>query len=624
MTDPTSCMRLFALPASLVAGLVSWLLCFASSANALTVLPPCESPPSGAPARPSGLSSAPSLLPTATPPARSSSSRARIVCAPPEGLADARAAYLRLRRSYVIVYLLSQASEWIQGPYMYAFYASACALPLHRVGLLFLTEYASAGVFGCLAGCLTDLLGRRRACVAYCLLCILSSSLTRCFPSCFASLLLGRLVGGVALSLLETAFEAWMVAAHRHFRFPDAWLEETLGTCAFFNGILAILVGLFTSLVSNFLGAAASFDFAALFALLCAASVVKLLPSVPEGGDREGEESPRKPAARTRRRSDCVGRSEIESGRPEVSEGYRETEERSSTEPRERLQEPNPSWTGDAAQGDGGGGGRRQERTGEETREIRANGEVKAAFRGERDEREIRQRSPHDSGEEASQGPAMQVVHSRPRVRHRGRQERHLLPEEAGAQETFSGERRFSRSRPPAAVWRLLCKHLKTALGQLAQSRPAQACGAIQIFFEVPMYIFFVTWTPALGPNIDHGLVFACFMACVVLGSEIFLHVVCGVYYPGIATVRAKVLPDDTRATLVNLFRLPLNAAIIVLGGWGMTEVNFGPLFASSAALTAVSALLCVYLAQMEEEHDQKELHPSAVRTRQEFHAVLV
>ncbi len=52
----------------------------------------------------------------------------------------------------------------------------------------------------------------------------------------------------------------------------------------------------------------------------------------------------------------------------------------------------------------------------------------------------------------------------------------------------------------------------------------------VQSLFEGSMYTFVFMWTPALtagqGDTIDlpFGLIFACFMVCIMIGSSVFIY----------------------------------------------------------------------------------------------------
>jgi predicted MFS family arabinose efflux permease len=54
--------------------------------------------------------------------------------------------------------------------------------------------------------------GRKRACVTYCISYILSC-FTKHSPE-YKILMVGRVLGGIATSLLFSAFESWLVAEH--------------------------------------------------------------------------------------------------------------------------------------------------------------------------------------------------------------------------------------------------------------------------------------------------------------------------------------------------------------------------------------------------------------------------
>lgn len=54
--------------------------------------------------------------------------------------------------------------------------------------------------------------GRKRACVTYCITYILSCVTKH--SSQYKILMVGRILGGIATSLLFSAFESWLVAEH--------------------------------------------------------------------------------------------------------------------------------------------------------------------------------------------------------------------------------------------------------------------------------------------------------------------------------------------------------------------------------------------------------------------------
>ncbi|KAI8546132.1 hypothetical protein RHMOL_Rhmol07G0092900 [Rhododendron molle] len=86
--------------------------------------------------------------------------------------------------------------------------------------------------------------------------------------SSLQSLNVGSCIGGIATSLLFSAFESWLVAEHNKRGFEQQWLSLTFSKAIFLgNGLVAILAGLFGNLlVDTFsLGPVAPFDAAACF-----------------------------------------------------------------------------------------------------------------------------------------------------------------------------------------------------------------------------------------------------------------------------------------------------------------------------------------------------------------------
>jgi len=163
---------------------------------------------------------------------------------------------------------------------------------------------------------------------------------------------------------------------------------------------------------------------------------------------------------------------------------------------------------------------------------------------------------------------------------------------------------------------------LKRAVELMRNDGDILICGLLQSLFEGSMYIFVFMWTPALTPGggghggedkedgaepPPYGQMFATFMLCCMCGSSIYsilskiysaeelllrvfavaamalsvpfflaedpnaayaaflLFEVCvGVYFPSMGTMKSGIVPEESRAALYNLFRVPLN--VIVLG----------------------------------------------------------
>lgn len=151
---------------------------------------------------------------------------------------------------------------------------------------------------------------------------------------------------------------------------------------------------------------------------------------------------------------------------------------------------------------------------------------------------------------------------------------------------------------------------LSSALKDISASSRVPVLGAVQALFEASMYIFVFMWTPALeatlppGATISHGLVFASFMVSTMIGSSLFsflvgflspeliglltllssavalstpvyssfryipflvFEVCCGLYWPCFGTLRGQYLPERSRSTIMNFFRVPLNLLVVLV-----------------------------------------------------------
>ena len=168
--------------------------------------------------------------------------------------------------------------------------------------------------------------------------------------------------------------------------------------------------------------------------------------------------------------------------------------------------------------------------------------------------------------------------------------------------------------------------------------------GAIQSLFESVMYIFVFIWTPILNPaGPPLGIVFACFMICIMIGSALYTilserHVpvsnllgyaiafaflanclcilathpdhteyvlaffafllfetAAGVYFPAMSYLRSKLIPDAYRRSISNCFRIPLNLiACVVLMMLHNDTFRHGNrlIFVTCTALLGLAALL--------------------------------
>jgi chromate transport protein ChrA len=138
--------------------------------------------------------------------------------------------------------------------------------------------------------------------------------------------------------------------------------------------------------------------------------------------------------------------------------------------------------------------------------------------------------------------------------------------------------------------------------------------GSMQSLFEGSMYVFVFMWTPILSEAVSefsdsklglHGLTFASFMVCIMLGSTLYgllrdrfsteamytgmlgtaasvffliyfarngyviffafmvFEMMCGLHFTLIGMLRGKYIPEECRSAVMNLFRVPLNVLVV-------------------------------------------------------------
>jgi MFS transporter, MFS domain-containing protein family, molybdate-anion transporter len=153
---------------------------------------------------------------------------------------------------------------------------------------------------------------------------------------------------------------------------------------------------------------------------------------------------------------------------------------------------------------------------------------------------------------------------------------------------------------------------LRNAWTTTIRSRDVFLCGMISSLFEGSMYIFVFMWTPLLKSfltdgeaDLPLGLIFATFMVCCMTGSSIFsilvekfpveklgvvifavaalamaivameinetvsflgmnlFEITVGMYFPIMGTMKGGIFPEDKRAAIYNLFRIPLNFIVL-------------------------------------------------------------
>ena len=183
------------------------------------------------------------------------------------------------------------------------------------------------------------------------------------------------------------------------------------------------------------------------------------------------------------------------------------------------------------------------------------------------------------------------------------------------------------------------------SLRLIITDRKVFVIGAVQALFESVMYLFVFLWTPVLEPaNPPLGIVFSCFMSCIMFGGGIYeflnlrkikvtiiipvviyaamianitasyasanhprttfvifiiIELLCGIYFPALGKLRYYALPEAHHTGIINWFRVPLNAiAAVVLLALHDTHSSHGisSLFALCAVLLCLAGLAALIL----------------------------
>ena len=163
-----------------------------------------------------------------------------------------------LYRTYLPVYLLATCADWLQGPYKYALYSSY-GYSQQDIAHLFVAGYGSGMFLGSIVGGLADQYGRKKLCLCYCLCYLFSVLMKHCKN--FYMLLLGRVGGGIATSLLFSVFESWLIGAHIEKGLTgsnnkgngneegEKWLAKSFSFSAYGSSLVAISSGVLANVV---------------------------------------------------------------------------------------------------------------------------------------------------------------------------------------------------------------------------------------------------------------------------------------------------------------------------------------------------------------------------------------
>ncbi|KAJ4384478.1 hypothetical protein N0V86_000077 [Didymella sp. IMI 355093] len=162
----------------------------------------------------------------------------------------------KLKWRFFPIYLLVNAADWLQGPYIYPIYKDEKGLSEETVAFLFLIGFVSAGISASFAGTFADRYGRRTACLAYCVLYSFSSFTL--LADDIRILFLGRVLGGVCGTLLWSVFESWLVAEFNQLMLEDtsSVLGGIFSAMTILNSLVAIFAGILAEGLVGLVGTA--------------------------------------------------------------------------------------------------------------------------------------------------------------------------------------------------------------------------------------------------------------------------------------------------------------------------------------------------------------------------------
>lgn len=159
--------------------------------------------------------------------------------------------FTKFQRQYFSAYFLALIADWLQGPYLYQLYREY-GFEQAQIAVLYAVGFASAVILGTWAPLVADKYGRRNLCIVFTV--IYSIACFMKLSRSYGVLLLGKMFGGVATSLLFSSYEAWYIHEHVETHdFPKEWIAETMKKISLWNGFLAIISGIMANSLAEWL-----------------------------------------------------------------------------------------------------------------------------------------------------------------------------------------------------------------------------------------------------------------------------------------------------------------------------------------------------------------------------------
>ncbi|GAA5805204.1 hypothetical protein HPULCUR_010718 [Helicostylum pulchrum] len=197
-----------------------------------------------------------------------------------------------------------------------------------------------------------------------------------------------------------------------------------------------------------------------------------------------------------------------------------------------------------------------------------------------------------------------------------------------------------------------LLKTLKGGLSTMIKSKNIMIIGIAQTFFECAMYIFVLLYIPAIenatkGDDLPFGYLFSTMMVAVMVGSMTFqlferqaktgprffmdckedklltmalglascafmamayhgnsstaillmsyhlFEFTTGLYYPSISSLKAEEIPEETRAAVMTLLRIPMNLSVGLIM-WHVEDMSTAMMFSICGVMTSVGCFLVI------------------------------
>eukprot|EP01018_Ginkgo_biloba_P012029 Gb_13376 [translate_table: standard] len=146
--------------------------------------------------------------------------------------------FLAFQRTFLPVYFLASVAECLQTVYGESLYQHY-GLVREDMALLFAAGYFTSLFLGTLLGTLSDFIGQKKACIAFCIFHLIGSLAKQ--SSKHHSFQMATVPLSLASSFFSCNFETWMAVEHEKLGFRQDWLSDTFWTMSF--GAAASAIG---------------------------------------------------------------------------------------------------------------------------------------------------------------------------------------------------------------------------------------------------------------------------------------------------------------------------------------------------------------------------------------------